>query len=635
MKQPSFASEPPHSPLSTGSESALQQLRLTRLLQISAFTLFGLLLAVAVSDGPTRLILVLGAICLAIAFFFAWRQHAMVSAYILLWSMAMMLTGLAIVSGGIRDLAVMGYPGVLVFAAILGSRNLFLALLSFIIVATLSMGLASTYGFIQPVIVQDGWTQLLYISIILSITGFSVLLMAQDLHRSLRALQQENKRVLTAQQQLQRLAMHDRLTDLPNRTLCEQLFSSMQQECLQQGQRLTILFLDLDNFKPVNDALGHSAGDLLLQQLSQRLRSELRQEDVLCRFGGDEFLILMPTEADDVHAADVASRLLAQTTHAFTLMQTQVEVSGSIGIAVVPNDGIEFTTLCRKADLAMYAAKEQGRNTFCFYDDQMDQANTDKFNLLQRIRLALKEHEFRLYYQPKIDLQHEHVLGAEALLRWPQPDGSFINPADIIELAERSGLILELGAWVLEQACLACQEWHQQGYPDLKVAVNLSPVQFKDGKLERTVLHALRRSGLPATALELELTESLLIDNSDSIQQQLATLGALGITFAIDDFGTGYSNLGYLRQFNATSLKVDKSFISSLCLSVRDEPLVRAIIQLAKSLELHTVAEGVEDQSTLLRLQQMGCDAGQGYFWAPALPQSDFFNYLKQHQNKS
>ncbi|MEN3160252.1 EAL domain-containing protein [Alkalimonas sp. NCh-2] len=607
----------------------MQPLRIRRLLQISAITLCGLLLAAIVSTGWTQAVLLVGSACLGVSFLSAWWQRPLLAAYLLLWPMALMLTALALVSGGIRDLAVVGYPGVLVFAAILGSRNLFLFLLSFIILAAAAMGYGSMQGWLIPYIPDDSWRHVLYVSLILSITGFSVLLMAQDLHRSLRALQAENKRVRATQQQLQRLAMHDKLTDLPNRSLCEDLFRTMQQQCLQQHQRLAMLFLDLDNFKPVNDALGHAAGDLLLQQLTKRLQSELSKHDVLCRFGGDEFMVLCPADANDSTLADLAARLLQQTTQPFTLMQTKVEVSGSIGIVIVPTDGIEFHVLCRKVDLAMHNAKSEGRNTWRFYNEAMDQANTDKFNLLQRIRDALKNNEFKLYYQPKICLKQEAVLGAEALLRWPQPDGSFINPADVIELAERSGLILELGSWVLQQACSDCQYWQQQGFPAVKVAVNLSPIQFRDGRLEQTVLTALRHSGLAPEALELELTESLLIDNSDFVQQQLARLGALGITFAIDDFGTGYSNLSYLRQFNASSLKVDKSFISSLSVSLRDKPLVRAIIQLAKSLELTTVAEGVEDTATFTMLQQLGCDAAQGYLWSPAVPAEQFIQYLQ------
>ncbi len=617
-----------------GAVYSLEKLRVTRLLQVTGSTLFGVLLAAVVSTGVIQMTLILGAISLAVAFFSAWHLRPLLSAHILLWSMTVMLTSLAVESGGIRDFAVMAYPGVLVFAAILGNRNLFLSLFCFIILATLSMGLASIYGLFHPRIAEDGWAQLIYVCVIFFIIGFSVLLLAQDLHRSLRNLQEEHRHVLEAQDELQRLALHDALTGLPNRVLCEKLFGKMQKDCLLAGQRLIILFLDLDNFKSVNDALGHSAGDLLLRELSQRLRAELRPEDVLCRFGGDEFLVLMPIAKDDLSVANLAARLLRQVSGPVTLMQTQIEVSGSIGIAVVPTDGQDFTTLCRKTDLAMYSAKEQGRNTFCFYNDQMDQANADKFDLMQRMRVAAKKHEFRVYFQPKINLQDEAIVGAEALLRWPQPDGSYISPVDFIDLAERSGFILELGAWALKQACMACKQWHEAGFPNLKVAVNLSALQLKNGKLEKTVLEALRESGLPPTALELELTESLLIDSGGVVERQLLSLDALGLSFAIDDFGTGYSNLGYLRKFNASSLKVDKSFIGSLCLSKRDEPLVRAIIQLAKSLELQVVAEGVEDRNTLQYLLGIGCDSGQGYLWAPALPQDEFLKYLNQAANK-
>ena len=239
-----------------------------------------------------------------------------------------------------------------------------------------------------------------------------------------------------------------------------------------------------------------------------------------------------------------------------------------------------------------------------------------------------REHEFQLYFQAKLQLSDQRVIGAEALLRWPQPDGSMISPDDFIPLAESSGLIVEIGEWVLQQACLACSRWHQQGYHDLTVAVNLSYVQFRDGKLEQQVQQALSAAALPAHALELELTESLLIGEGDNIARQLAALHQLGIRFSIDDFGTGYSNLGYLRRFNASRLKIDKSFILSLCLSERDEPLVRAIIQMSKSLGLKTVAEGIENSATAAQLALLGCDEGQGFYWAKPLPEHDFLGFV-------
>jgi EAL domain-containing protein (putative c-di-GMP-specific phosphodiesterase class I) len=309
-------------------------------------------------------------------------------------------------------------------------------------------------------------------------------------------------------------------------------------------------------------------------------------------------------------------------------MQNQIEISGSVGIAIAPKDGIEFSEICKHADMAMFQAKADGRNVYRFYNEELNKASIDKFNMLQLMRKALKQNEFQLYFQPKLQLSEQRIIGAEALLRWPQPDGSMISPDDFIPLAESSGLIVEIGEWVLQQACQACSRWHQQGYSDMTVAVNLSYVQFRDGKLEQQVQQALSAAALPAHALDLELTESLLIGDGDNIARQLSAMYQLGIRFSIDDFGTGYSNLGYLRRFNASRLKIDKSFIMSLCLSERDEPLVRAIIQMSKSLGLKTVAEGIEDSATAAQLALLGCDEGQGFYWSKPLPESDFLGFV-------
>ncbi len=612
----------------TVSYESMQQLKIKRLLQISTSTLLGLLLALSFASGGVKLILICGCIALVVSAGLAFAQKPLSSAYILLWSMTIMLTTLAFYSGGIRDLAVLGYPGVLVFAAILGDLSLFISLAGAILMSCSGLVAFAIFGWYQPHIPATGWNSLVYVCVILAVSGFSVYLLSRDLHRLMRALQLENIRVHESQQELLRLTQHDQLTGLPNRSMAEPAFKQLLHDCQQRQERLVMLFLDLDYFKPVNDSLGHSAGDLLLQQLAMRLQQNLSPADFICRFGGDEFLCLFPGIASDAEVIAHAENLLKQTSRHFDILQTQVEISGSVGIVVVPRDGVEFSSLLKKADMAMFQAKNSGRNSWRFYDEAMDKANVDKFNLLQKLRQALKEQQFQLYYQPKINLQTGQIFSAEALVRWPQPDGSFISPSQFINLCEESGLINELGHWVLVEACKACKRWQQSGFNAMTVAVNLSFVQFRDGLLEQKVQQALREAGLAAKDLELELTESLLIGEGDLISQQLARLGELGVSFAIDDFGTGYSNLGYLRRFNATTLKIDQSFIRSLCLSDRDEPLVHAIIQMGHSLGLQIVAEGVEDEATLQRLIDLGCDAAQGYYWAKPLEESEFLKLL-------
>lgn len=609
----------------------ISHFRIRRLLQITGFTLFGLILAMAVAGGTTKLLILTGCISLLVAGGFALKQQALISAYILLWSMALMLSALAYVSGGLRDLALLGFPGLLVYAAILGSVGLFYSLLSFVMLFCTLLTALTLNGYLQPQIPALGWQHLLFVAVIMAVTGFSVYLMVRDMRLLMLSLQQENEKVRHSRKEIERLAHHDPLTTLPNRISGEQLYNQLLQHCRQQQQQLAVLFLDLDNFKPVNDSLGHSAGDILLRQLAQRLQQALSKEQKVIRFGGDEFLFLVPTDADKQQLSQLATQLIAEVTKPFTIMQTDVSVSGSIGIAIAPGDGNEFNVLCRKADLAMYKAKEDGRNTFRFYDDKLDQDNVDKFNLLQRLRLAIKAQHFELHYQPKIDLRSGHITSVEALLRWPQQDGSMISPAEFIPLAEHSGLITELGNWVLAEACRAGARLRAQGFTELRMAINLSYVQFKNTTLEQVVQQALRDAALPATALELELTESLLIGDTDIIQQQLNALSQLGVTFAIDDFGTGYSNLSYLRSFNATTLKIDRSFIASLCVSERDEPLVHAIINMAASLGLKTVAEGIEDAATLQRLKALGCDEGQGFYWSAALAETELKALLKHH----
>ncbi|MGP9802134.1 putative bifunctional diguanylate cyclase/phosphodiesterase [Rheinheimera sp. NSM] len=612
-------------------QQQISHFRIRRLLQITGFTLFGLILAMAVAGGTTKLLILAGCIALLVAGGFALKQQALISAYILLWSMALMLSALAYVSGGLRDLALLGFPGLLVYAAILGSVGLFYSLLCFVMAFCSLVTALTLSGRLHPVLPALGWQHLLFVAVILAATGFSVYLMVRDMRRLMLSLQQENEKVRHSRKEIERLAHHDPLTTLPNRILGEQLYNQLLQHCREQQQQLAVLFLDLDNFKPVNDSLGHSAGDILLRQLAQRLQQVLHAEQKVIRFGGDEFLFLIPTDADKQQLSQLATQLITEVTKPFSIMQTDVSVSGSVGIAIAPGDGSEFNVLCRKADLAMYKAKEDGRNTFRFYDDKLDQDNVDKFNLLQRLRLAIKAHGFELYYQPKIDLRSGRISSVEALLRWPQSDGSMISPAEFIPLAEHSGLISELGSWVIHEACRAAARLRAQGFSELRIAVNLSYVQFKNTGLEQVVQQALRSAGLPAAALELELTESLLIGDTDFIQHQLNALSQLGVTFAIDDFGTGYSNLSYLRSFNATTLKIDRSFIASLCVSERDEPLVQAIINMAAGLGLKTVAEGIEDAATLQRLQALGCDEGQGFYWSAAVAETVLIPLINSH----
>lgn len=621
-----------------GAFQELTEARARRLLQLSSACLVGMIIAAIVADGATKPILMGSVVLMFLAGWLAWRRKTLLSATILLLDLTVMLSVLVWVSGGIHDIAMLGYPMVLVLAAILGNAYLFLGLLAIIILYCSLVAVLTVKGTFVMVFPPVTYSHVLYVDIIFLITGFGVYLLALDLHRLMLSLKEENARVLEREQLIVRLANRDQLTDLHNRRYAEFHFNEFLSKAYQEQKKVAVFFLDLDNFKPVNDSLGHAAGDQLLRQLSQRLQTLSAPDDMLCRFGGDEFLWIR--KVDNIPALELeqvlnksAEQLLAAANTSFFIMENKIDISASVGMAIAPTHGETFIELCRFADLAMYHAKTKGRNTFSYYYEDLNRISIDKYHLLKNMREALSTHQFEVWYQPKVSLQSEQLIGCEALIRWPQQKGGFISPDEFIPLAESSGLIVGIGEWVLEQACQACADWRAAGFSHLKVAVNVSYVQFRDGEFPATVERILRQTGVPATALELELTESLLIDDEDQIQKQLAYLHGMGVSLAIDDFGTGYSNLGYLRRFNARCLKIDKSFVSALGVSDRDEPLVKAMIQMAHSLGLQTIAEGVEDENCLRQLITLGCDEGQGYLWSPAMHQEQWLTYMQQYTN--
>ena len=611
----------------------LNKIRRRRVMQICSVTAIGLILSLLVARGITVYIFAAGLCGLILALSLAYKNKVTASAYALLSSMSAMLFAFALTGAGLFDIAILGYPCLLIFAAILGGVALFTTVLSLVLALCVFLAWLTLQGHIAPHVPYLTWSHLIFILVILIVTGFSVYVLVRDIKQLMLSLQRENAKVQSNRARIQHLAHHDTLTNLPNRFYGEKLFVKLLDYCEQHQLKLALLFIDLDNFKPVNDALGHAAGDDLLEQLTKRLSENLKENQHLIRFGGDEFLVLTPFSDLQTELDPLASNLIHQCASVFEILHNQVVVSASLGIACAPQDGKDFKQLCRRADLAMYQAKQNGRNTYYYYDESLDKASDDKFKLLQLMRPAIRDQQFTLYYQPMVDLKLGKITTVEALLRWPQSDGSLINPVDFIPIAESGGLINELGRWVIQQACIGCAQLRQLGFIDLRIAVNLSVMQFKDGELKSVVEAALQHAQLPPDALELELTESLLIDDTDQIPEQLCALNKMGITIAIDDFGTGYSNLGYLRKFNASKLKIDRSFIRSLCHVKNDESLVKAIINMAASLDLKTVAEGIEDKATLNKLVELGCDIGQGFYWSKPVPQEQLPDILKNTLN--
>jgi diguanylate cyclase (GGDEF)-like protein len=534
-------------------------------------------------------------------------------------------------NGGLRDTSLLAFPCLLVLAAMMGSRRLYFALFATMIALVAAVLLANLYGWHVNTLAPLSSNTFVDIAAVLTVTCAIAWLMASDMRSALDAVHAQNAQMAATQARMELMATHDALTGLPNRSLARDRFEQAAAIARRAGHGVAMLYLDLDNFKNVNDTLGHGSGDTLLMQVSERLRAMLRTADTVARLGGDEFLLLIPEVSEDYAVGDIASKVVAGLMAPFDVIGMEIFSGCSLGVTLFPDDGADFDSLLKKADIAMYRAKESGRNAYRFWDGEMNASVVEHVELLSAMRAALAHREFTLAYQPQFDLRTGRLIGAEALIRWHHPDKGPISPARFIPLAERSGLIVPIGDWVLQEACAQAQRWRAAGWTDLTISVNVSPVQFRRGSVEASVAQALAASGLPSAKLELELTESLLIQDSLALAESLASLRRLGVRFAIDDFGTGYSNLAYLKRFEVERLKIDQTFVRRLTDDVQDQAIVRAIVQMASSLNLYTVAEGVEDEATLALLGDLGCQQGQGFHWSPAVPAAEFERFLRAH----
>ncbi len=601
------------------------EIRRNRLMQICGICFLGLLVAAWLSHGITFKILSMGCLSLIAAFGFALRHQLLVASSILLGSMSLMLFALAATGAGMHDAAVLGYPGLLIFAAVVSRTRIYLVLLFFVVLQCCVLTWLSLNGVIETRVLKPSWTQFYYILIIFIIVGASIYLLINEMKMLMRSSEEKSEKISQSRRHIQRLARYDGLTNLPNRFYGERLFNQILQDCSEENRSLAFLFINIDNFKPVNDVLGHKAGDQLLLLLSQRLNSILNSEQKLIRFGGDEFLILAPISKTMCEIKELCEDIIAECANEFEVLETGVLVSASIGLALAPEHGSDFKQICRNADLALFTAKRNGRNNFFIYDESLQKFSQDNFKLLQALRIAINEEQFSLHYQVLVGLQERNSNTVEALLRWQQKDGSFIPPDKFIPLCESTGLINRLGKWVIQQACEFCAKQRKLGDTNLTVAVNISMVQFRSGNLQEIIQQALEDNDLPSDALEIEITESVLMEDLEDTTAQLKELDALGISIAIDDFGTGYSNLGYLKTFKASKLKIDRSFIQELR-QTSDDSLIKAIVNMAKSLNLEMVAEGIEDKATMKKLVALGVDIGQGYYWSKPVEQDELLD---------
>ncbi|WLI30610.1 EAL domain-containing protein [Pseudomonas rhodesiae] len=453
--------------------------------------------------------------------------------------------------------------------------------------------------------------------------------LAQDVARKVSGLERTIEERVQELLKVSHLLQYDALTELPNSTLLGDRLTQAIALGRRHDTQLAVMFIGLDRFKRINNALGYPVGDEVLQQVSHSLVATVRDSDSVFRYGSDEFVIVLhdvqhPQQTQ--HIADKVLRTISATRH---VAGHDLSVTASLGISIYPNDSCNAVELIKHAETAMHTSKERGANDFSFYTEDMNLRAQRQQNLESAIRHALERDEFVLHYQPKLDLRSGRIVGAEALIRWFQPRSGWVSPADFIPVAEDSGLIVPLTQWVLHQACEQAQAWRGMGLPPLCMSVNVSPIDFRQRDFVDNLAAILKQSGLPPARLELEITESVLMQNVDETVDILQKIKAMGVRLALDDFGTGYSSLSYLRRFPIDVLKIDQSFVRGLNVNSQDAQLISAIIGMGKSLELNIIAEGVETVEQLNFLKTQQCEEGQGFLFSKAVPPKDFAHMLQ------
>jgi len=438
------------------------------------------------------------------------------------------------------------------------------------------------------------------------------------------------------QLQLEHMSTHDMLTGIANRNLLSDRICQAISHANRSGQMIAVLLLDIDRFKTINDSLGYMNGDLLLKEIAHRISSCVRVGDTVARIGGDEFVLVMSNLDDENDSSVFARKVLDALSQPVVLGGHNLAVTASVGVSLYPKDGTNIDILLKNADVAMYRAKDSGRNCFQFYSSEMNERMLQRLEIETELHLALKNNWFILYYQPQVDIFSGEIIGCEALIRMNHPERGIISPLEFIATAEDTGLIIPMGEWVIQEACRQMKLWQEEHHTDWVVAVNVSPMQFKQPDLFGVVERALAASGLPSRHLELEFTEGALMKNVSSTLELMNKFKEIGLRLAIDDFGTGYSSLNYLKQFPIDKLKIDQSFVKNITTDPSDAAIVQAIIGLARSLGLSTIAEGVETEAQLNYLRSLHCNEIQGFFFSQPVPPNKFIELLKhRHEQKS
>jgi diguanylate cyclase (GGDEF)-like protein len=534
-------------------------------------------------------------------------------------------------NGGMGESPIIIYPVMIMTAGFFGNTELMRTVTRICMLSLVALYLLSEFG-VKPMDIspQDPieifirLDQVIYCLLIMEVCFHTVKMFVNDYGSILARLKNDQKK-------LDFIANHDKLTGLPNRHSCEAHFDQLfQYSPTIPGMSHLLLFVDIDNFKNINTRFGHNGGDEALSRVAARLDKAFEEDSaIVSRIGGDEFIIMLYMKSDQLEKR--LNQVMKQLAEPMTIFEQTEYITCSMGVMDIKKEGSSFKEEYRKADLAMNRAKKTGKNRYCYFNQSLNDNALKDIEIGAGLHEALKNDEYVLYYQPQIDLDTGAIIGAEALIRWKRQDGQLISPADFIPIAEKNGSIVGMTHWVIRQACIDCARWHADGYPDLFVSVNVPSTVLAEGNLAQIIRTECDAVGLKSEYLEVELTESVILENGDHIQQQLQDMRDMGVSLAIDDFGTGYSNLSYLSRLNVQKLKVDQFFVMNLLKSKQDRTIIHAIAHIAESFGMKTVAEGVEESQLIGPLRDLHCTIGQGYLWSKPVPLDSFMTLLKEY----
>jgi len=548
----------------------------------------------------------------------------------LLWTLTILASYEAWITNGLYGTAILAFPGILIYASILGSRLLVCSLVGYMLLVFYFFAYTENSGFMESSATSTSsiFKKANNLSLILVMSGIGIDLAIRSIKELIKRLTDNIEKNDDMQLEVNKLVLFDTLTGLPNEIQCNQLLNKRVENSSKSNELFGFIILEFTNFNWIYASLGQTIADRIICYLADRLEMLHTNRSTLYRSSNNEFIYLMQA-SDYEEISEYCQQLIQAVARPFPVESFDIEMTSAIGVAILPFDGDNYETLKQKAHAALTQAKNSTPNSFRFFEKEMEASINKRVKMVQELKKAIALQEFELFYQAKVDMRDQSVIGAEALIRWHKPGLGIISPLEFIPIAEESGLINEIGKWALEQACQDCKHWHEIGLENLTVAVNLSPVQFQRGNLPNIVLRALHNTGLQSKFLELEITESLFIDDSEFIKDQVCDISTKGVNIAIDDFGTGYSNLNYLTKFYAKILKVDMSFVKDMQASIQKENLVAAIIKMSNMMEFKNTAEGIEDHTTYEKLKNMGCQYGQGYYWCHPMPNNHFIEKVK------